>query len=97
MISYFRMASRSMPKPKAQPVYFSLSMPTASNTLRSALSLSGDDNFAEYSKLVYSTQASDVEHVMIDGKWVLKDRNLTTIDMKKTVSSVNQIIRQFIY
>ena len=33
VISYLRMASRSMPKPKAQPVYFSLSMPTASKTL----------------------------------------------------------------
>ena len=49
-----------------------------------------------YSKLVYSTQASDVDHVMVNGKWVLKDRILQTIDQQKTVSSVNQVIRQFL-
>ncbi len=49
-----------------------------------------------YSKLVYSTQASDVAHVMVDGKWVLKDRILQTIDQQKTVTTVNQVIRQFL-
>ncbi len=33
-----------------------------------------------YSKLVYSTQAADVQHVMIDGKWVVRDRILQTIN-----------------
>lgn len=41
-----------------------------------------------YSKIVYSTQASDVKHVMIDGKWVLRDRSLLTLDENRLVDSV---------
>ena len=41
-----------------------------------------------YSKLVYSTQASDVEQVMVDGKWVMKNRKLITIDEQTLIRSV---------
>lgn len=48
-----------------------------------------------YSKLVYSTQASDVEHVLINGKWVLKDRILQTINEPSVLESVNQTLATF--
>ena len=35
-----------------------------------------------YSQLVYSTKGRDVTDVMINGKWVLLDRQLTTLDEK---------------
>ncbi len=45
-----------------------------------------------YSKLVYSTHASDVEHVLINGKWVLKDRILQTIEEQAVLESVDQTL-----
>lgn len=37
---------------------------------------------AVYSRLVYTAKATDVTDVMIDGKWVLQDRELCTIDIE---------------
>ncbi len=48
-----------------------------------------------YSKLVYSTRASDVEHVMINGKWVIKDRFLLTIESDKLPEMATKAISQF--
>ncbi|HHJ52233.1 MAG TPA: 5'-deoxyadenosine deaminase [Caldithrix abyssi] len=48
-----------------------------------------------YSKLVYSTRASDVEHVMINGKWVMKDRFLLTIESDKLPEMATKAISQF--
>ena len=48
-----------------------------------------------YSKLVYSTTASDVRHVMVNGRWVVKERHLETIDESAVVDSVlNRINHQ---
>ncbi len=47
-----------------------------------------------YSKIVYSTQASDVEHVLINGKWVLHDRILLTIDEDLLLNSVQTMTFQ---
>ncbi len=33
-----------------------------------------------YSQLVYAAKAHDVQHVLIDGQWVMRDRNLLTVD-----------------
>ena len=41
-----------------------------------------------YSKLVYSTQASDVEHVMVNGQWILSDKQLITINENKLLDSL---------
>jgi 5-methylthioadenosine/S-adenosylhomocysteine deaminase len=43
-----------------------------------------------YSKLVYSSYSSDVENVMINGKWVLKEKKLVTIDENKLLDSIEQ-------
>jgi 5-methylthioadenosine/S-adenosylhomocysteine deaminase len=37
---------------------------------------------AVYSRLVYTAKAMDVTDVMIDGKWVLRERQLKTIDLE---------------
>ncbi len=49
-----------------------------------------------YSKLVYSTQANDVEHVLLNGKWVLKAGILQTIDEKKVLQSVNKTLAKLL-
>ncbi|MDP3181475.1 MAG: amidohydrolase [Desulfobaccales bacterium] len=36
-----------------------------------------------YSHLVYAAGAADVRHVMVAGRWLLKDRQLTTLDWPK--------------
>jgi cytosine/adenosine deaminase-related metal-dependent hydrolase len=48
-----------------------------------------------YSKLVYSTQASDVDSVMINGKWVLKNRELSALNETEIVQSVQKAILHF--
>lgn len=45
-----------------------------------------DENI--YAKLIYATQAEDVKHVMIDGKWVMRDRQLLTIDEQMLLSQI---------
>ncbi len=33
-----------------------------------------------YSQLVYATHASDVQHVMVNGRWLMRERDLLTLD-----------------
>jgi 5-methylthioadenosine/S-adenosylhomocysteine deaminase len=33
-----------------------------------------------FSHLVYAARAADVSHVMVSGRWLLRDRRLTTLD-----------------
>ena len=42
------------------------------------------------STLVYATQATDVDTVIIDGQVVLRDRKLLTIDEAETMASANR-------
>jgi 5-methylthioadenosine/S-adenosylhomocysteine deaminase len=46
-----------------------------------------------YSKLVYSTQANDVEHVMVDGQWIVKDRKVLTINEKHIFANIEQAVK----
>lgn len=39
---------------------------------------------AVYSQLIYSTKASDVEHVLCDGRWLLRSGDLQTVDEAQT-------------
>lgn len=55
-----------------------------------------------YSKLVYSTKSADILHVMCDGKWLMKDRVLLTIDeeglihrVKDMSKAINSYINSF--
>jgi 5-methylthioadenosine/S-adenosylhomocysteine deaminase len=36
--------------------------------------------FDPYSHLVYAARAADVRHVMVAGRWLLLDRQLTTLN-----------------
>lgn len=36
--------------------------------------------YDSFSHLVYAARAADVNHVMVSGRWLLKDRRLTTLD-----------------
>ncbi len=45
-----------------------------------------DENI--YAKLIFSAQASDVWHVMVNGRWVMRERQLLTIDEKELLKKI---------
>ncbi len=49
-----------------------------------------------YNKIIYSTSASDVHNVMINGKWVLKNRNLITLNENNILKSAKKVIKLFL-
>ncbi|MGD9047081.1 MAG: amidohydrolase family protein [Anaerolineae bacterium] len=53
--------------------------------------LSPDNTF---SQLVYAAKAHDVKHVMIDGRWVMRDRTLLTLDEDRVQSEAQRIAAQ---
>lgn len=42
------------------------------------------------SRLVYAAAASDVRHVIVDGRWVVKDRALTSLDLEEVRASAKR-------
>ncbi len=46
------------------------------------------------SHLVYVVRANDVRHVMIDGQWVVRERQLLTIDADSLLMQVNALARR---
>ena len=47
-----------------------------------------------YSQLVYAAKAHDVQHVLIDGRWVMRDRALLTLDEDETRAAAQRIADQ---
>jgi 5-methylthioadenosine/S-adenosylhomocysteine deaminase len=47
-----------------------------------------------YSQVVYTAKSTDVAHVLINGKWVMRDRQLLTIDQAATIAEANQIAQK---
>jgi 5-methylthioadenosine/S-adenosylhomocysteine deaminase len=47
-----------------------------------------------YSQLVYAAKAHDVQHVLIDGRWVMRDRALLTIDETRVRAEAQRIATQ---
>jgi 5-methylthioadenosine/S-adenosylhomocysteine deaminase len=45
---------------------------------------------AIYAQLVYSTQASDVTDVMVNGQWLMKDRSLLTLDEHELLTKASE-------
>ncbi len=45
-------------------------------------------------RLVYSATAADVRHVFVDGRWVVKDRELTTLDLAKVKTRAKREARR---
>ncbi|HOV47903.1 MAG TPA: amidohydrolase family protein [Anaerolineae bacterium] len=44
-----------------------------------------------YSRLVYATHAEDVRHVMVNGRWLMRDRQLLTIDFDAIRTEANAL------
>jgi len=44
-----------------------------------------------YSRLVYATHAEDVRHVMVNGRWLMRDRQLLTIDFDAIRAEANAL------
>jgi 5-methylthioadenosine/S-adenosylhomocysteine deaminase len=47
-----------------------------------------------YSRLVYAAKAGDVAHVMVDGRWVMRDRQLLTLDEERVRAESQRIATQ---
>jgi len=47
-----------------------------------------------YSQLVYAAKAHDVEHVLIDGRWIMRDRTLLTLDEAQVLAEAQRIATQ---
>jgi len=48
-----------------------------------------------YSSIVYSASSKNVETVMIDGKIVMEDKKLTTINEEELINDVFRIAEHF--
>jgi cytosine/adenosine deaminase-related metal-dependent hydrolase len=48
-----------------------------------------------YSKVVYSTNSSDVHHLMIDGKWIMQNRKLSAYDINDIILKSQQEVQKF--
>jgi len=44
-----------------------------------------------YSQVVYTAKSADVAHVMINGRWVMRDRQVLTVDEKAVVAQANAL------
>ena len=42
-----------------------------------------------YSRLVYASHAEDVQHVMVNGRWLMRDRRLLTVDAESLRAEAN--------
>ncbi|NKQ37786.1 MAG: amidohydrolase [Chloroflexi bacterium] len=45
---------------------------------------------AVYSVLIYSAKSTDVAHVMVNGRWLMRDRQLLTLDEAATIAAAAQ-------
>jgi cytosine/adenosine deaminase-related metal-dependent hydrolase len=48
-----------------------------------------------YSMLTYAALPSDVKATMVAGRWLMRDRAVTTLDADKTLADALQIARRF--
>ncbi len=46
-----------------------------------------------YSRLVYASHAADVRDVMVNGRWLMRDRRLLTIDLEPLLAEVDELAR----
>src|SRR5918996_1657482 len=54
----------------------------------------GRDPHAVYSQLVYATKATDVVDVLCDGRWLMRDRRLLTLDEDALRSAARDVARR---
>lgn len=59
--------------------------------------LLNNENFSNYlHNLLFYSKEDSVQHVMVDGKWVMKDRTVMTVDEKRLENKYNQIAKGFL-
>jgi len=63
------------------------------NTLHNTPSFERDFD-AVYSQVVYAAKSTDVRHVMVNGAWLMRDRDLLTIDEQATMSEARVIAKK---
>ncbi|MEO0562242.1 MAG: amidohydrolase family protein [Chloroflexota bacterium] len=49
---------------------------------------------AVYSQLVYATKSSDVAHTIVNGKWLMRDRELLTVDVDALIEEAQAYARR---
>lgn len=52
------------------------------------------DPEAIYSRLIYAAQAQDVLHTMVNGRWLMRDRRLLTIDEQALIAEADELARK---
>jgi 5-methylthioadenosine/S-adenosylhomocysteine deaminase len=52
------------------------------------------DYDAVYSQMVYAAKSTDVQHVMINGRWVLRDKQLLTISESTVVAEAKAVAQE---
>jgi 5-methylthioadenosine/S-adenosylhomocysteine deaminase len=62
-------------------------------TLHNSPSFSRDPN-AIYSQVVYASKASDVVHVMCNGRWLMRNRHLLTVDEAALAEAAREYARR---
>ncbi len=63
------------------------------NTLHGSPKFTHDPN-ALYSQLVYTAHANDVTDVMSNGKWLMRDRKLLTLDEEALITAASEYARR---
>jgi 5-methylthioadenosine/S-adenosylhomocysteine deaminase len=49
------------------------------------------DSDSVYSRILYATHQEDVQNVMVNGVWLMRDRKLLTVDMPPLIDEVHQL------
>ena len=49
---------------------------------------------AVYSRLVYATKSQDVQHVLCNGRWLMRDRRLLTVDEEAAMAEAAQVAKE---
>lgn len=52
--------------------------------------------FDPYSHLVYAAQASDVDSVMVQGKWLLRERKFLTLDWEEVKLKTEEVLKELL-
>jgi 5-methylthioadenosine/S-adenosylhomocysteine deaminase len=52
------------------------------------------DESTIYSRIVYASHAADVQHVMVNGRWLMRDRQLTTLEVDSLREEANAMAKK---
>jgi 5-methylthioadenosine/S-adenosylhomocysteine deaminase len=52
------------------------------------------DTHSIYSQVVYAAKSTDVAHVIVNGEWLMRDRDLLTVNVEEITVQANEIARK---